>query len=272
MQTVLPLRVFHLLCLLCCLFMATGCATKTADSVATSDEAILASLDDDAFEDYDDEFVPVISDPLEPWNRFWFSFNDTLMIHVLSPLYKGYKYVTPEELRLGLSNAYHNLKAPIRISNAILQGEFARAWIELGRFVVNSTLGFGGLLNITKDNKPLVPISHYDPDFDQTLAKWGVGEGFYIVWPFLGPNTARGSAGLVANWYSSPLSWISEPIGPVNMWVDYGITAGLIYNDMGPTIEVYEEFRSNTVEPYVAVRDAYVLSQRAKAADTKEMP
>ena len=256
-----PFRQFSLLFLLVCCLGFSACASKEAP--APQDNAPVATLDDSAFEDYGEEAEQAISDPLEPWNRFWFTFNDGFMLKIGKPLYQGYAAITPVELRSGLSNAYHNLKAPVRLVNSLLQGEVAKAWIELGRFMINSTVGFGGLIDVTKDKKPLVPVDPRDADFGQTLAKWGVGEGVYLVWPFLGPSTTRETVGMMGNWVASPLFWGSDPIGPLNLWVAEGLDVGFRFNNLGDDINTYESLTKSAVEPYVAMRDAYVKYRRA---------
>lgn len=129
-----------------------GCAAKHGDkavnspdvqAVETTSSVGAASVadSDSAFEDYDDEESEAIADPLEGWNRFWFGFNDVLLLKVVKPVYTGYTYITPSPVRTGLSNAFHNIQMPIRFLNCVLQGRFGEAWIEVGRFVVNTTAG-----------------------------------------------------------------------------------------------------------------------------------
>lgn len=255
------------LLLLCSVCLLCACAAQSVP-VQQDQQAVLS--DDAAFEDYGDDAEPGISDPFEPWNRFWFTFNDGFMTKVAKPVYTGYEAITPEEFRSGISNAYHNFKMPIRLVNSVLQGEFAKAWIELGRFMVNSTIGFGGLIDVTKDKKPLVPVDPRDADFGQTLAKWGVGEGFYLVWPFLGPSTARETVGMMGNWAASPLFWVSEPIGSLDMWASTGIDAGFRFNGLGGDIATYESLIRSSVEPYVAMRDAYIKYRRAYGQPLKQ--
>ena len=260
-------RVLSVLLLLCA-FTLGGCAAKTADAPAPASTVEQASADevqnvsDDEFEDYDDEDEPVIADPLEPWNRFWFEFNDVLLLDVAKPVYKGYETVTPKMVRTGLSNFWHNLRMPVRFINRLLQGEFAMAVIELDRFIVNTTLGLGGLVSYNEQLKPLVPFEEYGADFGNTLRKWGFGEGCYIVWPFLGPSTVRDSFGMGGDYVSSPLFWGVEPVGKVDTAVGWAAGIGLRFNDFGDTIKAYETLTDSAVEPYSALRDAYVKSRR----------
>ena len=167
-----------------------GCAAKHGDKAVNSPDvqavetssvgAASVADSDSAFEDYDDEESEAIADPLEGWNRFWFGFNDVLLLKVVKPVYTGYTYITPSPVRTGLSNAFHNIQMPIRFLNCVLQGRFGEAWIEVGRFVVNTTAGFGGVFDVAKQSKPLIPVDNRDADFGQTLGVWGFGEGFIL--------------------------------------------------------------------------------------------
>ncbi len=264
----------RLLLVLAFLLVLGGCSAKQEASLAVSEKASVqtesgsnATVADAVFEDYEFEDYgdsePPISDPLEGWNRMWFGFNDFFLMKVVKPVYTGYTYITPEPIRNGISNAYHNIQAPIRVVNCILQGRFAEAWIELGKFIVNTTAGFGGVFDITKGKKPKVPVDGRDADFGQTLAAWGVGEGIYLVWPIFGPSTARDTLGLAGDAAASPFFWACDPIGPVDWEPLLAANLGLRFNDFGKTIESYEAITKSAIEPYVAVRDAYVKYRRA---------
>lgn len=251
-----------------------GCAAKHGDkavnspdvqAVETTSSVGAASVadSDSAFEDYDDEESEAIADPLEGWNRFWFGFNDVLLLKVVKPVYTGYTYITPSPVRTGLSNAFHNIQMPIRFLNCVLQGRFGEAWIEVGRFVVNTTAGFGGVFDVAKQSKPLIPVDNRDADFGQTLGVWGFGEGIYLVWPVVGPSTVRDAVGLAGDWTTSAFFWISEPIGPLEFEPALAASLGLRFNDMGTVISTYESLKKSAVEPYIAARDAYVKYRRA---------
>lgn len=257
----LSARVYMLL-LAMCLFCGglVGCASKD-DSVAP--QATASATDEHRFEDYDDENVEVIADPLEPWNRFWFGFNDVFILRVLKPVYGGYVAVTPTELRSGLSNLLHHIQAPVRIANRLLQGEPGMAGVEFGRFIVNSTVGFGGLIDVAAKDKPLVAFSENGASFDRTLAVWGAGEGMYLVWPLFGPSTVRGTVGLMGDYVASPFFWGSHNLDVAGFWVATGSESALKFNNLGGLIDAYESLTKMAVEPYTAVRDAYIKYQRS---------
>ena len=101
-----------------------------------------------------------------------------------------------------------------------------------------------------------------DADFGQTLASWGIGEGIYLVWPFFGPSTMRDTFGLIGDTAASPFFWAAEPAGPLDWEPVLGANLGFRFNDLGSTIESYEALTKSAIEPYIAVRDAYVKYRR----------
>ncbi len=212
------LVAFALSCAGCASRQGEGTAPLTVASSAEGAPLPTQTVSDDAFEDYDDDDVSDISDPLEGWNRFWFKFNDVMLLHVIKPIYTGYTTVTPQPVRTGISNAFHNLQTPVRLVNCVLQGRFGEAWVEFGRFIVNTTAGFGGVFDVAKQSKPLIPVDNRDADFGQTLGVWGVGEGIYLVWPIAGPSTVRDTVGMVGDWAASPLFWTSDPVSLRSRW------------------------------------------------------
>jgi phospholipid-binding lipoprotein MlaA len=191
-------------------------------------------LAEDELDDYASAPLQVIADPLEGWNRFWFGFNDVFYTYFFRPLYKAYAFVTPWELRAGLKNALANALFPVRFVNSILQGKFLAAGVELGRFVVNSTLGIGGLIDVTRDRKTIVPVDPEGEDFGKTLGVWGVGPGIYLVWPVIGPSNARDTVGRAADWLMDPLLFVP---GTTTMnAVSAGIWGGLRVNAADDTL------------------------------------
>lgn len=220
--------------------------------------ANLPSLDeDDDF--YLGKVEQVISDPLEGWNRAMFKFNDALLDYVARPLYKGYAYVTPRFFRQGVKNFFHNLLFPVRFVNNLLQGKGRAAGVEMSRFVLNSTAGLGGFIDVAKSHKPIVPVDD-DEDMGQTFGVWGVGEGIYIVWPLLGPSNLRDSAGMVGDHFLDPVTYV---------WPDglsYALAGYRTFNKLDDILDLYDSMKRSAVEPYAAVRDAYTQYRRAKVA------
>jgi phospholipid-binding lipoprotein MlaA len=195
---------------------------------------------------------PRIADPIEPWNRAMYHFNNKMYFWVLKPATQAYKYVVNEDFRGLFSNFYQNIKAPIRIVNNLLQGKPGYAGLELAKFLINSTLGAGGLRDCAKE---CFGINGRDADFGQTLGKYGVGFGFYIVWPVLGPSSPRDTVGWVGDWFLRPQGYISsEWISPESV----GLYTHEKVNDTSFHLGDYEAIKEAAIDPYIAMRDTYV--------------
>ncbi len=196
-----------------------------------------------------------IADPIEPWNRAMYHVNDKLYFWVLKPVAQGYKAVVPEEFRGLFSNFYYNIKSPIRIVNNLLQGEPGYAGKELARFVINSTVGVGGLRDCAGE---CFGIKGREADFGQTLGKYGVGFGFYLVWPVLGPSSPRDTVGFVGDWALRPTTYLSSSFfDPVTM----GLYVHEAVNKTSFHIGDYETLKAAAIDPYIAIRDAYVQNR-----------
>ncbi len=200
-----------------------------------------------------------VADPLYRWNKFWFGFNHLFYGGLMRPFAKGYAFIVPKMVRTGLANAYDNFTFPIRFINALLQLNFTKASREFGRFMINSTLGIGGLMDVAKSDPNLQPGNE---DFGQTLGYYGVGDGFYIVWPLLGPSSARDTIGLAGDALANPLFWIFGGWSfqnEDNPWYwSYIIKAGDVFNRLPNTLEVYDSVVKPAVDPYSAIKDAYI--------------
>ena len=195
-----------------------------------------------------------IADPIEPWNRAMYHVNDKFYFWLLKPTARGYKAVIPEEFRTLFSNFYQNLKGPIRIVNNMLQGEPGYAGKELVRLLINSTIGVGGLRDCAGE---CFGIKGRDADFGQTLGIYGVGFGFYIVWPVLGPSSPRDTVGFVGDWLLKPTTYINSGSGWINP-VSVGLYAHEAVNKTSFHLGDYEALKAAAIDPYVAIRDAYV--------------
>lgn len=211
----------------------------------------------DGYDYYDpfDEDPHIISDPLEPWNRLVFRFNDRLYFIVYRPVAKAYNKVVPEFCRRGAKNAFNNASMPVRFINSLFQLKPKSAGIELVRFCINSTAGIGGLFDIAKRDHGLVM---QDEDFGQTLGHYGVGNGFYLVLPFLGPSTLRDGIGLIGDTFSAPYRFfVSWPIA-------VGISGFEFHNKNSFRIGEYEAFKEDAIEPYSAMRTGYIQLRNEK--------
>ncbi len=147
-------------------------------------------------------------DPHEGFNRSMYRFNDELDTYISSPLTTAYQFVLPDLLRTSVAHFFSNLKEPRTVINDVLQGKAKSAGEDFERFVINTLLGFGGLIDVTS----YAEIEYHEEDFAQTLAVWGVPRGEYLVLPFLGPSSYRGIPGQLADAASSPVSYLIWPI------------------------------------------------------------
>ncbi|RUR29805.1 MlaA family lipoprotein [Vreelandella nanhaiensis] len=145
-------------------------------------------------------------DPWEGFNRRVFVFNDVLDRYALKPVAKGYRTVTPDPVQTGIGNFFSNLGEIRTVINSLLQGKPANAGLATSRFLINTTVGIGGLL----DYATLMEITADDEDFGQTLAAWGWQDSRYLVLPLLGPSTLRDTTGLPADMASYPTFYIED--------------------------------------------------------------
>ncbi len=219
----------------------------------------------DDLDDYDSEPAASIADPLEGWNRFWFRFNDFFYIHVANPVYKGWETVTPREVRSGLSNFWHNLLFPMRFVNNLLQGRFQAAGVEFGRFIINTTAGFGGFIDVSRNLKTVVPVHPEGESFGQTLGVWGVGHGCYLIWPFLGPSSVRETFGWGGDYFLYP-GFALGYVWDVPWYAITGIEAGFFFNDLDKVLPTYTALTDAAVDPYIMMREAWVRHRAVQVA------
>ena len=213
-------------------------------------------------DDYGDEGGVSIADPIKPWNVFWFYFNDGLYHFVLRPLGQGYNYVVPQPVRQGVLNFFYNLKFPIRFINNLLQGKVTAAGVEMSRFLGNTLFGGLGVMDITEYKKAAAETP--PEDFGQTLGAWGVGDGFYIVWPIYGPSSVRDSIGQGVDILCDPLTYI-DPwyLNYENPWWWYWTAAGArTFTATADRIDAYDALRDAAIDPYTAFRNAYFQNRR----------
>lgn len=211
----------------------------------------------DDLDDYDTAPVASIADPIEPWNRFWFRFNDIFYLHIAQPVYKGWQYVTPQFFRTGMSNLFYNILFPTRFINSLLQGRPLEAGVEFSRLMMN-VMGGAGLVDLASRKKTIVPVDPSGEDFGQTLGRWGIGQGFYIVWPFIGPSSVRDTFGRIGDAFTSPLFYLDP-------WeLSLGSNVAFRFNDLNDVLPSYIDLKSIAVDPYIAMREAYVSMRRAQ--------
>jgi phospholipid-binding lipoprotein MlaA len=216
------------------------------------------------------EQAQTVADPIEPFNRAMFEFNDKVYFWLLKPVAQGYKAVVPEEARVSVKNFFSNLGFPIRFVSCLLQADVSCAATEVGRFTVNTVWGIGGLMDPASGKE--LNLQKQEVDLGQTLGVWGVGQGFYIVWPLIGPSSARDSIDIAGEYFLYPPSYTSE-IAPWYVWPI--VRAYEEVNSTSLRIGDYEALKEAAIDPYVAVRDAYVQYRwkkvKKKGTPTEEL-
>ncbi|MDM8523406.1 VacJ family lipoprotein [Desulfococcaceae bacterium HSG8] len=234
-------------------------SAKTEKAGDSSDDDLDDFGDDDLdlWDEGSEEETVQVADPLAPFNRVMFHFNDKLYYWVLKPVATGYKSVTPAPVRIGVKNFFHNLSTPIRFANCIFQGKFRTAEVEFARFLINSTAGVLGFGDVAKNNPSFAKPQ--GEDMGQTLATYGIGNGFYIVWPIMGPSTLRDSVGIFGDRFLSPVTWTDMPTEAA-----FGLTTFKTVNESSFRLGDYEGIREAAIEPYEAFRDAYLQYRKKK--------
>ena len=197
-----------------------------------------------------------IYDPIEPINRAIFSFNNVADRVVLEPVAKGYKKL-PSPIQSGISNFLSNLRAPLVVINQLLQGQGENAMQSTGRFFVNSTVGVFGLIDVAEK----IGLEEKEEDFGQTLATWGVGDGFYIVLPLFGPSNLRDTTGMVMTMVTDPINAYAVSEGEA--WIVPMRTAANAVDQRSKIIDEVNALRDNSLDYYASVRSSYYQNRRA---------
>lgn len=225
----------------------------------------VTAIDDPEYDDFfDDEFEigeeAGPNDPFERSNRALLIFNRGLSRHIFDPLIRGYRFVIPESARQGIYRVFVNLKAPSTLVNDLLQLRFKDSATTLGRFFLNSTIGFGGIFDVAIE----AGWEHHESDFGQTLGRLGVGSGPYLMLPVFGPNTFRDGIGGVVDLFFQPLTYLIGPIQNIVLGVSSGFA---VLDDRDSAIKALEE---SSVDYYAALRSAYLQSRAAHIRGRQE--
>ncbi len=236
--------------------------TPTASVSVTSSEQIdflpdslgfsssISTLNDgvDDFESFD-SVTPSVSvwDPLERYNRAMFSFNYNVYKFVVMPVSKGYSHVLPKPVRIHVGKFFKNLYFPVRFANNLLQGKLKATGIEISRFLINSTVGFGGFFD------PALALFNLEPrpeDFGQTLGVWGVKPGPYFVMPILGPSNLRDGIATFPNAYVVPTSYLNTTLEAA------GAESLRYVNELSMDPEQFQRLKSSALDFYIMAREA----------------
>lgn len=207
--------------------------------------------------EFSDEFeVKEIYDPLAGYNRAMTDFNDGVYEHVLKPVAKGYRKIVHVEIRESVRNFFNNIYFPMRFVNNILQGKFCNAYEEGERFFINTTVGVLGLFDPAKNR---FHIQAHEEDFGQTLGFYGVGSGFHIVLPLLGPSNLRDTLSLYPDSLLSPVDFRDRSYSTLSdTALEYvEIKTAEKTNYLSLEMENYEKMKKDAVDLYPYLRDIY---------------
>ncbi len=228
-------------------------------SIVTSPSIVFCDEQEEFSElmgEYEEKNVQTqVADPLYYVNYGVYQFNDKMYNWFIEPAANGYKFVVPDEIRSCVGNFFTNLFFPIRFINNLLQGDFRSAGTEAEIFFINTTVGMLGLGQVAQE---ALDLKIKDEDFGQTLGKYHVGEGIYIVWPFLGPSTLRDTLGMAGDSLFYPLNYLDAPEIVIGSKVLYSI------NSTSYRIEDYNTLRKGAIDPYTALKNGYIQQRQVK--------
>jgi phospholipid-binding lipoprotein MlaA len=199
-------------------------------------------------------------DPYERFNRASYTFNDTLDRAVLKPTAKGYRAIAPQFVETGISNFFDNLDTPTTLVNDLLQGKFGAAAHDTGRLLLNTTIGIGGFF----DPATAAGLDKNEEDFGQTLGKWGVASGPYLMVPFLGPSTVRDGLGEIPDEYTDPRHYVERDV------IRFSVLFFNLLDSRARQLSL-EDTLNQAFDKYAFIRNAY-LQRREYLVTDGEVP
>ena len=200
-------------------------------------------------------------DPLEGMNRGIYKFNDVTDRALFKPVATAYKAIAPTPVRKGFNNFFNNLGSITTVLNDLLQLKFANAFTDAGRFIINSTFGLAGFIDVAAmDN-----ISNRKEDFGQTLGYWGAGNGAYLVLPFLGPSSLRDTTGLVFDTATSDPITYTHNIGQIRLHNQ--LRAAQFVDRRTELLDAKDIVDDASLDPYAFTRDAYLQRRQSLVND-----
>jgi len=189
-------------------------------------------------------------DPIEPANRITDKVNDSIDRVSLKPLAKGYTAVVPKPMRTAVSNFYDNSTYMNTVLNDFLQGKGEQGFLDLMRFLINSTLGIGGLVDVASS----MGLERHEEDLGQTLATWGVGQGAYIIYPLMGPNSVRNTPDFLTATATDPLFWAGFVLAP---YVTIPVTVLKYVDERAQLLSASDMRDELSLDPYIFTREAW---------------
>lgn len=196
------------------------------------------------------QYVESERDPWQGFNRTMYNFNDGLDRAILKPAAQGYKAIAPDFVETGVRNFFENLDDISVAVNNLLQGKVASSASDIGRVLINSTIGVLGLFDVASS----MGLSKHDEDFGQTLGAWGMDSGPYIVWPFFGPSSLRDTPSLVVDGVLlDPLTYVE-----IKTWERVGIIAVDVVSVRAELLSLEETVDEISTDRYTFIREAYL--------------
>ncbi len=223
----------------------------------------MESFEEMEFEDYEKENQITIRDPLEKFNRKVFAFNETADKYLIEHIARLYRENLPKNARNALRNFLQNLYSPISLLNSIAQGKSENSMATFSSFLINSTLGIGGFIDVARDKN----ILYNHEDFGQTLGLYGVGSGIYLVLPILGPSSGRDFGGLAFDSSINPIGFNFAEIGEKEIYpnsysiIGINIVSGIDKRE--GLLDVISDIRKESFDPYATIRSAYLQKRQS---------
>lgn len=200
-----------------------------------------------------DKYADVDHDPLEPLNRGVFQFNRTVDGVILKPVAQGYSYVMPERGKVMVSNFVNNIKEPVTFINSVLQTDPNNSFCTLWRFMINSTVGLGGLFDAASE----IGLKNRDTGFGDTFAIYGADSGPYIVIPILGPSNIRDGLGRLGDVLADPVSYTDNA-------VFYSIVGVKTVDARYHNLKLLDDVYASSLDPYATIRSGYTQHREAE--------
>lgn len=217
---------------------------------------------EELFDEGIEQTAPAVLDPFEPVNRVIFKFNDFLYLNVFDPVLSGYQYIAPDAVEKRLSNFFKNIKYPVRLTGNLLQGKVEGALMESGMFLLNTTVGLGGLNRPSDEIQEMKSLP--EEDIGQALGSWGVGNGPYLVLPLLGPSSCRDLLGRFGDRIVDPFKTPYTVLDDTESRVAF--RAGGILADPSLVLR-YQQMKGTALDPYISLRNGYFQYRAAAVAE-----
>ena len=257
-----PFKLLSIRYMICIIFfilcIASGASADVPIDQLSGDVLgdMLENPDDDdefgEFDEFDDHDILEINDPLSAYNRFMTQVNDKMLIWFFKPIALGYSFIVREPVRIPIANFFDNIGFPVRLVNNLLQLKANQAGVEVARFGMNTTLGFFGFFDPARSCLKLYPCPE---DFGQTLGYYGVGRGFHLVLPLLGPSNLRDTIGKGPDYFLNPVFYIDK------MEIRLAANGLKVVNTTSLHIDEYEALKYDALDLYILLRNAYEIKR-----------